>query len=120
MNEEGINSATLYINKAFQVGSKNAELYFFKWIIIKKYGVGRKDKTNWQVLPIKQAYRHSNALGMLYGSYKLKIRTEAYQFLTNSHMLNPKSVYTLYWPIVLIIYEIFLWHFLPYVRGQEI
>ena len=102
LNQEGVNSASVYVNKALQFASKNAALHFLNGFLYEEMErMGDKGKDALAGVAYKAAYNldPSNALGCyLYGSYKLKLGqyAEAQQFLTYSHMLNPKSVDTLY------------------------
>ncbi|ETZ04568.1 secretion pathway protein [Holospora undulata] len=102
LREEGLNSASRYVNCALQVAPKNAALHFLNGFLYEEMErMGDKGKGALAGVAYKAAYGldPSNSLGCyLYGSHKLRLReyAEAQQFLTYSHMLNPKSVDTLY------------------------
>ncbi|WP_162480407.1 hypothetical protein [Holospora elegans] len=102
LKEEGVNSVSRYVNSALQVAPKNAALHFLNGFLYEEMErMGDKGKDALAGIAYKAAYGldPSNALGCyLYGSHKLRLGeyAEAQQFLTYSHMLNPKSVDTLY------------------------
>ncbi|ETZ06753.1 type III secretion system outer membrane pore InvG [Holospora obtusa F1] len=102
LKDEGVESASRYVNSALQVAPKNAALHFLNGFLYEEMErMGDKGKDALAGVAYKAAYGldSSNAVGCyLYGSYKLKLGeyAEAQQFLTYAHMLDPKSVDTLY------------------------
>ncbi|PPE06886.1 hypothetical protein [Holospora curviuscula] len=102
LKEDGLDSASRYVNSALQVAPKNAALHFLNGFLYEEMErMGDKGKDALAGVAYKSAYMldPSNSLGCyLYGSYKLRLGqyAEAQQFLTYSHVLNPKSIDTLY------------------------